>query len=195
MKVLVACEFSGIVREAFKARGHDVWSCDILETEIPGQHIKGDVLNIINDKWDLMIGHPPCTFLANSGVQHLYKDPLRFQKMKEAVLFFNKLLNAPIEKIAIENPIPHGYTNLPKYTQIIHPWEHGHEVQKKTCLWLKNLPPLKPTNVVDKGKRYITKSGKSNGSYWYQILSLKDRAKIRSRTFKGIATAMAEQWG
>lgn len=197
MKILIACEFSGIVREAFKAKGHDTWSCDLyLDTEISGQHIKGDVFEILNDGWDMMIGFPPCTYIANSGVQHLHKEKGRWDKMHKARNFFLTLLNAPINKIAIENPVPHGYAKLPKYSQIIQPYEYGHFLQKRTCLWLKNLPLLSPEKIVDKGPCYINKNGKSNGSLWYQILTPgKDRWKIRSRTFPGIAKAMANQWG
>jgi len=194
-RILIACEFSGTVREAFKAVGWDAWSCDLLPTEIPGQHIQGDVLEVLKDKWDMMIAHPPCTYIANSGVQHLHKDPSRWDKLKESVIFFNAFLNAPIPCIAIENPIPHGYAKLPKYSQIIHPYQHGHEVMKKTCLWLKNLPPLVPTKIVGQGEKYFDKNGKSNGSVWYQLPPGKDRWKHRSRTFEGIAKAMAEQWG
>ena len=119
MRVLVACEFSGTVREAFTKRGHDAWSCDLLPTEIPGNHYQGDVFDIINDGWDLMIAHPPCTYLANSGVQHLHKQEGRWEKMFKAREFFIKLLNADINKICIENPIPHKYAKLPDYSQII----------------------------------------------------------------------------
>lgn len=195
MKVLIACEFSGIVREAFKANGHDAWSCDLLDTEINGNHIKGNVLEILNDGWDLMIAHPPCTYLANSGVQHLHKDKTRWHKMYSAVRFFKTLLYFNIDRICIENPVPHGYARLEKYTQIIQPWQHGHACMKRTCLWLKNLPKLKPSNIVDEGEKYIGKNGKSNGSKWYQLPPSKDRWKHRSKTFQGIANAMADQWG
>lgn len=197
MKILIACEFSGVVRDAFRLRGHDAWSCDILPTEAaPTYHIQGDVLEILNDGWDMMIAHPPCTYLANSGVQHLHKDKTRWAKMEDARNFFFQLLNAPINKVCIENPVPHHYTNLPKYTQIVQPYYFGESAQKKTCLWLKNLPLLQKTNVVDIGERYIGKDGKPNGSKWYQYaISNKDRWRIRSRTFQSIANAMAEQWG
>jgi len=178
--------------------GHDAWSCDLLPTEIPGNHIQEDVLsyNIMNDRWDLMIAHPPCTYLANSGVQHLHKQLGRWELMEEAKQFFMLLLNAPINKICVENPVPHGYAKLPKYTQIVQPYMFGQEAQKKTCLWLKNLPNLEATNIVYKGKVYIGKNGKSNGSEWYQLLTPNgERWKNRSRTFQGIADAMAEQWG
>lgn len=199
MKVLIACEESGTIVEAFRNLGFtNVWSCDILPTsgKYPEWHIQDDVLKHLDDGWDLMIAHPPCTYLANSGVQHLKDNEERKKLMREAREFFMKLLNAPIEKIAVENPVPHKYADLPKYSQIIQPYEHGHEVMKKTCLWLKNLPLIKPTKIVGKGKKYIMKNGKSNGSYWYQRLTPgKNRAVIRSRTFPGIAKAMAEQWG
>lgn len=197
MRVLIACEFSGVVREAFRKLGHDAWSCDLLPTEQHpvDRHYIGDVLDILDDRWDLMIAHPPCTYLANSGVQHLHKDKSRWDKMYQAAKFFNRLLDADIPKKCIENPVPHGYAKLPKYTQIINPYQFGHTVQKKTCLWLVGLPKLLPTQIVDKGERYIGKDGKSNGSKWYQLPPTTDRWKHRSRTFKGIANAMAEQWG
>ena len=152
MRVLVACEFSGIVREAFNQRGHHATSADLLPTEIPGDHYQGDVLDILNDGWDLMIAHPPCTYLANSGVCWLYKDPPRVQKMIDARNFFLKFCDADIDKICIENPIPHKYLFadifVPRYDQIIQPWMFGHPEQKATCLWLKGLPKLTPTNNV-----------------------------------------------
>lgn len=203
MKILIACEFSGIVREAFRLKGHDAWSCDLLPTEIEGQHIQVDVLKIIDQGWDMMIAHPPCTYLANSGVQHLWKNRKkengkneeRWSSMYEARQFFLKLLEAPIKKIAIENPIPHGYACLPKYTQWVQPYFFGEEAQKKTCLWLKNLQPLKATEIVGKGEQYFDKNGKPNGSKWYQLPPSQDRWKHRSKTFQSIANAMAEQWG
>ncbi len=195
MKVLVACEYSGRVRDAFIKKGHEAMSCDLLPTDQLGPHYQGDVFDIIGQGWDLMIAHPPCTYLANSGVQHLHKDPTRRQKMLDGAEFFLKLLNADIPKIAVENPVPHGYAKLPPYTQIIQPYWFGEEVQKKTCLWLKNLPPLVPTNIVGKGEQYIGKNGKPNGSKWYQLPPSVDRWKYRSTTFQGIADAMAKQWG
>jgi len=198
MKVLVACEESQRVCTAFREKGHEAYSCDILPCSggHPEWHIRDDVLKHLKDGWDMMIAHPPCTYLANSGVQHLHKDPTRWKKLEEAREFFLKLLNADIPRIAVENPVPHGYAKLPRYTQIIHPWQHGHECQKKTCLWLKGLPEITPTNIVGKGEKYIGKNGKSNGSMWYQRLSMgPDRAIIRSKTFEGIARAFADQWG
>lgn len=192
MKVLVACEFSGIVREAFKAKGHDAWSCDLLPTEIPGQHIQGDVLEILNDGWDMMIGHPPCTYLSNAGAVHYYGKKaknvdLRKQSGFVAKDFFMALLNAEIEKICIENPYPLKMFNLPIHTQIIQPYEYGHPFQKKTCLWLKNLSPLIPTNIIKERQ-----STKIPGNWFNK--GGKDRQKNRAKTFQGIANAMAAQW-
>jgi len=188
MKVLVACEFSGIVREAFRARGHDAWSCDLLPSEIPGNHIQDDVLKHLNDGWDLIIAHPPCTRLANSGVRWLYERHL-WLDLAVATLFFNEfqiLGNNPRVKVCIENPIPHIWAKLfiGEYTQIIQPWMFGHGETKATCLWLYNLPKLKPTNIV---------SGRE-GRIWKMSPS-PERSKLRSKTFPGIAKAMAEQWG
>lgn len=192
MKVLVACEFSGVVREAFKAKGHDAWSCDLLPTEIPGQHIQDDVLNHLDQGWDLMIAHPPCTYLSNAGARHLYpKHELnkeRYKKGLEAKKFFEALLSADIKKIVIENPIPSTIFGLPKYTQIIQPYEYGHPFSKKTCLWIKGLPLLQPTNIVN-----IRESTKIAGNWFNK--GGKDRQKNRARTFAGIAEAMAQQWG
>lgn len=187
MKVLVACEFSGVVREAFKAGGHDAWSCDLLPTEILGQHIQDDVLKHLDDGWDLMIAHPPCTYLCNSGVRWLHEIPGRWEQMIEASLFFRRLYESSITKIAIENPIPHKYAmNIIKvgYKQIIQPWQFGHGETKATCLWLRNLPKLQPTNIVPGREQRIWKLPPSE-----------TRSIERSRTFKGIAGAMAEQWG
>jgi hypothetical protein len=185
MKVLIACEFSGIVREAFRKRGHDAWSCDLLDTEIPGQHIKGDILEILNDGWDLMIAHPPCTRLANSGVRWIWEYNL-LDEVYESCQFFNRLLNAQINKIVVENPIQHKYArvHIRKYDQIIQPWQFGHPETKATCLWLKNLPLLIPTNIVEGREGRVWKE--SPGPY---------RWKNRSRTYQGIANAMAAQWG
>lgn len=196
MRVLIACEFSGIVREAFAKRGHDAWSCDLLPTEIPGEkHIQGDVLEILNDGWDLMIAHPPCTYLANSGVQYLHTQENRWELMRNAREFFLLLLNAPINKVCVENPVPHHYADLPRYSQIIQPQTSSLLDMISKHIWLDNLPLLISTNVVDKGKCYIEKDGKSNGNEWYQLLSSNgERWKNRSRTFQGIANAMASQW-
>jgi len=164
MKVLVACEFSGIVREAFKAKGHDAWSCDLLPTEIPGQHIQGDVLEILNDGWDMMIAHPPCTYLTVSGARWI-KDsryPNRQNDQNLAVLFFMTLINAPIPQIALENPIGAMSRIYRKPDQIIKPYMFGQGSTKSTCLWLINLPRLKQTNIVEK-EIYISRSGRKVG--------------------------------
>ncbi len=204
LKVLVACEFSGIVRDAFLAKGHDAWSCDLLPSEKEGPHIQDDVLKHLDEEWDLMIAHPPCTYIAKSGVQWLHKmgtvffqpDNERWLAMEEARDFFLKLLQCSIPKICVENPVPHRFAKLPKYHQIIQPYQFGHEIQKMTCLWLKGLPKLQHTKIVDKGERYFRKDGTSNGSKWYQLLTPNgERWKNRSRTFWGIAQAMADQWG
>lgn len=192
MKVLVACEFSGTVRDAFIKRGHDAWSCDLLDTESLGPHYQGDVLELLDENWDLMIAHPPCTYLANSGVCHLNNNPKRQKEMRKAVKFFKTLLNAPIGKICIENPIPHKYGIGKTYSQIIHPWMFGHPEKKATCLWLKGLPKLKETkNVYNE----MLKLPKSKQQRLHYLSPSKDRWKLRSKTYQGIADAMAEQWG
>jgi hypothetical protein len=192
MKVLVACEYSGIVRDAFAAKGHDAWSCDILPTESPGNHFQGDVLEHLDKGWDLMIAHPPCTYLSNAGARYLYpKGKLNEDRYKlglKAKGFFMALYNAPINKICVENPISSRIFALPKYTQTIQPYEYGHPVQKKTCLWLKNLPQLKPTNII-----YKRQSTKIPGNWFNK--GGKDRQKNRSKFFVGFAKAMADQWG
>jgi hypothetical protein len=196
--VLVACEESQTVCKAFRDRGHEAYSCDILTPSggFPEWHFQCDVRDLLDVPWDMMIAHPPCTYLANSGVQHLHKEFGRWNFLAKAHSFFMLLLNSDIPLLCIENPVPHKYAKLPKYTQIIEPWQFGNNVTKRTCLWLKNLPKLKPTKIVDKGSRYIDKNGKSNGAAWYQLLPPgKNRTKIRSKTFPGIANAMAEQWG
>jgi len=183
MKIIIACEYSGIVREAFKAKGHDVWSCDLLDTEIPGKHIKGDVLEILNDRWDLMIGFPPCTHLSVSGARW-FKEKIKDGRQQQGIDFFIKLINAPVEKIAVENPIGIMSTIYRKPDQIIQPWQFGHGETKATCLWLKNLPLLEPENIV-KGREQII----------WKMSPGPERAKDRSRTYQGIANAMANQWG
>lgn len=192
MKILVACEFSGVVREAFKKKGHDAWSCDLLPSEIEGQHIVGNVLDVLNNGWDMMIAHPPCTYLSNAGAKHLYPqkklNQQRFLTGLEAKKFFMKLFESNIEQICIENPIPSKVFELPQYTQTIQPYEHGHPFQKKTCLWLKNLPKLVPTKIMDERM-----SSKVAGNWFNK--GGKDRQKNRAKTFIGIAQAMAEQWG
>ena len=181
MKVLVACEISGRARDAFRALGHDAVSCDLLPSETPGPHIQGDVLNHLDDGWDLMIAHPPCTHLAVSGARW-FKD--KQQEQKEAIAFFLKLVNAPIQRIAIENPVGIMSTKYRKPDQIIQPWQFGHGETKATCLWLKNLPKLVPTDIVDGRDQKV-----------HRMPPSPDRGKNRSRTYQGIADAMAAQWG
>ena len=187
MRVLVACEMSGRVRDAFKALGHDAWSCDILPTEVAGNHIQGDVLKVINQDWDLMIAHPPCTHLAVSGAKHFWKKE---KEQEEALEFVTYLMNAPIPRIVIENPVSVISSRIRKPDQIIQPWMFGDEYQKTTCLWLKNVPLLQPTKIVGKGEFVVTPSGKRLPK-WY---SDNKSAKNRSMTFPGIAAAMADQW-
>jgi hypothetical protein len=187
MKVLVACEFSGTVREAFRKLGHDAWSCDLLPTDIPGNHIIGDVLDILNDGWDLMIAHPPCTHLAVSGARYFARKE---KEQAEALEFVKQLLNAPIYRIALENPVSVISSKIRKPDQIIQPWMFGHDASKKTCLWLKNLPILQPTSYIIKDLyANQTKSGQN------KLPPSPDRWKLRSKTYQGIADAMAQQWG
>ena len=192
MRILIACEFSGIVRDAFKARGHDAWSCDLLKTERSGKHIMDDVTKILKDDWDMMIAHPPCTYLSNAGAVHLYPKGIlnkeRLKKGVESKKFFMELFNSEIPLVAVENPIPSKIYGLPKYDQIIQPYEYGHPYQKKTCLWLKGLSKLKPTNIL------IERQSTKIPGNWYNKGG-KDRQKNRAKTFQGIADAMAEQWG
>lgn len=199
MKILIACEFSGTVREAFRKKDHDAWSCDIVDSDIPGQHIKGDVLDVINDGWDMMIGFPPCTYLTVTGNKWFkpeYADrfPDRPQQRDAAINFFQSLYNAPIDKIAIENPVGIMSTILRKPDQIVQPFQFGHPEPKKTCLWLKNLPLLVPTEIVEP-EYFISKSGKKLASWYFKPSNTPERAKMRNKTFQGIADAMAEQWG
>lgn len=193
MRVLVACEYSGVVRDAFLARGHEAVSCDLLPTESPGPHFEEDIFGIIDKGWDLMIAHPPCTDLAVSGAKH-FAAKIADGRQQRALDFVQRLLDAPIDKICLENPVSVISSKIRKPDQIIQPWMFGHEATKTTCLWLKNLPLLEATDIVDKGARHVTKSGKSLPA-WYNLPPSKDRWKIRSATFPGIAAAMAEQWG
>ena len=192
MRVLVACEYSGTVRDAFIKLGHDAMSCDIIPTDVPGPHYEGDVLDVINDGWDLMIAHPPCTYLSNAGARFLYpKGQLNSDRLKlglEAKQFFMALYNSNIPKICVENPIPSTVYELPLYTQTIQPYEYGHPFKKRTCLWLKGLPKLMPTNIVNERQ-----SSKIPGNWFNK--GGKDRQKNRAKTFQGIADAMASQWG
>jgi hypothetical protein len=181
MRVLVACEFSGIVRDAFAALGHAAWSCDVLPSERPGNHYQCDVREVLDANWDLMIAHPPCTYLARAGAQWW---PGKANEQREALAFVRSLLMAPIPRIALENPIGRLSSALRKPHQIIQPWQFGHGETKATCLWLKGLPPLKPTDIV---------AGRSN-RVW-KMADSKERWKKRSRTYEGVAQAMAAQWG
>ncbi len=214
MKILVACEYSGIVSAAFRKLGHEVWSCDILDTEGDRDfHFKGDVREMLGQKWDMIIAHPPCTYLCNSGVCWLYKtvssgtgwpNPVKFTKernevrweqMRQGAEFFNLFQNHPCEKIAIENPIMHKYAREivgRHQDQVIQPWMFGHPESKATCLWLKGLPLLVGTNNV---KEEMTKLPKNVAQRLHNLPPSADRAKLRSKTFQGIADAMAEQWG
>ena len=191
----MACEFSGTVRDAFLDRGHDAWSCDLLPSESKRRkHLEIDARDVLADGWDLMIAHPPCTFLANSGNKHLYIgmkkvngiDPKRWQQMLDAAEFFRCFLNAPIERIAVENPVMREPVQRVgrRPDQTIQPWQFGHGEIKRTCFWLKNLPPLLPTNIVEGRTPRVHHETPSP-----------DRWKNRSRTLPGIAQAMAEQWG
>ena len=187
MKVLVACEFSGRVRDAFISKGHDAISCDLLPTESDGPHIQGDVLEVIlKYDFDLIVAHPPCTYLCNSGVTWLYSDTSRMGKMKEAAKFFKSLLYCKIPRIAVENPIMHSFARelIPReYDQIVQPWWFGEGETKATCLWLKGLPKLTMTNKVW-----------GRNDRLHRLPPSKDRGKQRSVTYLGIAKAMADQW-
>lgn len=196
MKILVACEESQTVCKAFRAKGHEAYSCDILPPsgDHPEWHIQDDVLNHLDEGWDMMIAHPPCTYLSNAGARFLYQggegvlNLERFKIGEESAKFFRKLLEAPIKKICVENPVQSTIYKLPRYTQIIQPYYFGHPVQKKTCLWLKNLPLLKPTKMMEKPQ-----STKVAGNWFNK--GGKERQMNRAKTFQGIAEAMAEQWG
>ena len=184
MKILVACEYSGAVRDSFIALGHDALSCDLLPTDKPGPHYQGDVMDIIHDGWDMMIAFPPCTYLCSSGMHWTTRGLRDPQLTEDALLFVKLLLDAPIPHIALENPIGVISSRIRKPDQIIQPWQFGHPETKATCLWLKSLPILQPTNIVEGREQRIWKLPPS-----------KDRWKIRSQTFPGIAKAMADQWG
>lgn len=205
MNVLIACEESGTVRDAFIRKGHNAISCDVLTTSSHGPHIIGDVKNLLKMNWDLIIAHPPCTHLSVSGAKHFVKKR-EDGRQREAIIFFMELLSANCNKIAVENPVniisgryilEHFPDLAKKYglpikcTQAIQPWQFGDEAQKTTCLWLKGLEILKPTNIVNKGEFYVSPSGKRLPK-WY---SDNKSSKVRSKTFLGIANAMAEQWG
>ncbi|MDE0922511.1 hypothetical protein [Aurantimonas coralicida] len=197
MKVLVACEFSGIVRNAFLDRGHDAWSCDLLPSDDgSNRHITGDARDLLDDGWDLlMVAHPPCTRLCNSGVRWLTAPPAgktreqMWADLEEGAALFSTFWNAPIERIAVENPVMHKHAkarirNYAEPAQSVQPWQFGHGETKRTCLWLKNLPPLTPTNIVDGRAQRV-----------HRMSPGPDRWRERSRFFPGIAEAMADQWG
>uniref|UniRef100_A0A6M3L8I0 Methyltransferase n=1 Tax=viral metagenome TaxID=1070528 RepID=A0A6M3L8I0_9ZZZZ len=199
LKVLVACEFSCIVRDAFIKKGHYAISCDLLPPENSGPHIQEDVLTILNDGWDLMIAHPPCTYLTNAGVRHLHDHVVsrlgnrtavygeaRWKAMREGAEFFNALKNAPIKRIAVENPVPHKYAKeiIGNYDQLVRPWMFGNPETKAICLWLKNLPKLQPTNIIKEREHNI-----------HYMSPSPDRWKNRSRFFPEVAKAMTDQWG
>lgn len=194
MRVLVACEESGRVRDAFLARGHDAISCDILPTSSPGPHIQDDVLRHLAG-WDLIIAHPPCTYLANSGVCWLHRDPARWKMLDEAAEFFLKLYDAPCDRVCVENPIMHKYARERirgmRPTQIVQPWMFGHMEQKATGLFLRGLPPLEETNNVREAMMKLPDNERQRLHY---LPPSKDRARLRSQTFAGIAAAMADQW-
>jgi len=181
MRVLVACEYSGRVRDAFIARGHEALSCDLLPTDTPGPHHQGPVEDVLNDGWDVMIAHPPCTHLAVSGARWFHKKQ---KEQAEALEFVRLLLNAPIPKIALENPISVISSKIRKPDQIIQPWMFGHGETKATCLWLKNLKPLVPTKIVEGREAKV-----------HRMPPGANRWKLRSLTYQGIADAMALQWG
>lgn len=189
MRVLIACEFSGVVRRAFAARGHDAWSCDLLPSEDrSNRHIVGDARDLLNDGWDLLMAHPPCTRLCNSGVRWLAERDL-WADLDEGAALFSAFWNAPIERVAVENPVMHRHAkarivNYQPPAQSIQPWQFGHGETKRTCLWLRNLPPLVPTNIVAGREARV-----------HRMSPGPDRWRERSRFYPGIAEAMADQWG
>lgn len=198
MRVLVACEFSGIVRGAFEAKGHEAWSCDLLPSERPGNHIEGDVLAHLDGGWDLMIAHPPCTYLTLAGLHWNNRVPGRREQTEAALEFVRRLLPAPVPRIALENPIGCISTSIRKPDQIIQPWQFGHPESKQTAFWLKRLPPLRPTNVLHPVAFQL------NGRERWENQTATGQNKLapsatrwmeRSRTYEGVAEAMAEQWG
>jgi len=198
MRVLVACEFSGTVRDAFIARGHEAVSCDLLPTEAPGPHIVGDVLGVIGGGWDLMIAHPPCTYLALSGLHWNNRVPGRREKTEAALAFVRALLAAPIPRIALENPVGAVSRAVRKPDQLIQPWQFGHDASKLTCLWLKNLPRLVPTKIVPPPARQANgcpRYSNQTVSGQNRLAPSPDRWKLRSLTYPGIAAAFADQWG
>jgi len=194
VRVLVGCEYSGVVRRAFAAKGHEVWSCDLEPSDDQSEsHYQGDIRNLLDKPWDLALFFPPCTHLAVSGARWFKEKPEKAQLQLEALDFVRLLMQAPINKICIENPISVISSQIRKPDQIVQPWMFGHEASKPTCLWLKNLPKLEPTKIVGKGE-YVTTKGGNRIPKWYNLPPSPDRGKLRSRTFEGIAEAMADQW-
>jgi len=195
MRVLVACEYSGVVRDAFSEKGHEALSCDILPTERPGNHYQGDVRDVLYDGWDLLIAHPPCTFLSNSGVRWLHTDAQRWVKMFDAASFFRELWEAPINRKAIENPIMHKYAREliggMRPTQVVQPWWFGHPEQKATGLYLDGLMPLRETDNVKPEMMALPGNERQR---IFHLPPSEDRSKLRSMTFQGLADAMAGQW-
>jgi len=195
MHILIACEYSGTVRDAFIAKGHDAMSCDLLPTDVPGPHYQGDVFDIINNGWDMMIAHPPCTYLSVSGMHWTARGLRDPQLTEDALEFVTRLMAASIPRIAVENPISVISSRIRKPDQIINPWQFGHDASKRTCLWLKNLPLLTPTDIVEprivNGKKRWANQTDSGQN---RLPPSEDRWKIRSETYTGIAQAMATQW-
>lgn len=196
MKVLIACEYSGTVRDAFIAQGHNAMSCDLLPTDVPGPHYQGDARDILNDGWDLLIAHPPCTYLSVSGMHWTTRGLRDPQLTEDALELVRMFMDAPIPRIAIENPVSVISSRIRKPDQIVQPYEYGHDASKKTCLWLKDLPLLVPTEyveprIVNGKKRWANQTDSGQN----RLPPSKDRWKIRSETFAGIANAMASQWG
>jgi len=196
MRVLVACEYSGAVRDAFLRAGHDAMSCDLLPTDAPGPHYQGDVRDVLGDGWDLMVAHPPCTYLSVSGMHWTHRGLRDPQLTEDALAFVRLLLEAPVPRIALENPVSIINSRVRKPDQIVQPWQFGHDASKKTCLWLKGLPLLQPTQIIE--PRIINgrkRWGNQTNSGQNRLGPSDDRWKIRSATFPGIAQAMADQWG
>lgn len=193
MRVLIACEFSGVVRDAFRTRGHEAVSCDLVASERPGPHVIGDVRALLEEgryAWDLLVAHPPCTHLSSSGARY-FAEKRRDGRQAEALAFVRELLQAPVPRIALENPVGVISTQIRKWDQLLQPWQFGHAESKATCLWLKGLPALVPTHELPRRRQWDnqTPSGQN------KLGPSPDRARIRSRTYQGIADAMAEQWG
>lgn len=201
MRVLVACEFSGTVRDAFRKRGHDAWSCDILPCDSdPTYHLQQDVVPLLNEKWDMIISFPPCTYLSIASACRMYPtkgniDPIRYAKGLGAKEFFLKFYNAKCEKVCVENPVSLGVMKMPPHSQEVQPFMFGHAFTKKTRLWLRGLPPLESSNIVKPTGPYIPAGTSRKDKLKYGAVGCAKSAKNRSKTFKGIADAMAEQWG